>query len=157
MSYQIHRIQWKIFYFIVIFISTKLCIVMHLISDVFGWSMITFLAQFCLHLINLSYWIYINSTMVESWKINFCMPNCCRIALNVLMIIFYFRYFLLYDDDFKCLLVLLYTLGTLQKIGMSNGKFRKRILSKLLLFFLVLWIVLGHPYSKSFAYSIEML
>lgn len=57
-------------------IYTKLRIAMNLISDVFGWSMITFLAQFSLDLINLSYWIYINSTVVESWKINFCMPNC---------------------------------------------------------------------------------
>lgn len=52
-------------------IYTKLWIVKNLISDCFGWTLITFITQFTLDLINLSYWIYMNSTMIESTRITF--------------------------------------------------------------------------------------
>lgn len=61
-------------------IYTKIWIVKNLISDCFGWTLITFLTQFILDLINLSYWIYINFTVVESRRITI---RKCSIFIEV--------------------------------------------------------------------------
>lgn len=47
-------------------IYSSIWLIKTLISDCFGWSLITFLVQFTIDLINSSYWVYINLTVFES-------------------------------------------------------------------------------------------
>lgn len=51
-------------------IYSKIWLIKSLMSDCYGWSLITFLVQFTFDLINASYWVYINLTILESKRMS---------------------------------------------------------------------------------------
>lgn len=95
-------------------IYSKFGIITDLFSSCFGWSFITFLIQFTFDLINLSYWLYIDMTIVKVLPlcistfffkvfglfddklhhlIMFCFPFVPAIIIHMIEIIFTFGYF----------------------------------------------------------------
>lgn len=51
-------------------IYSNIWLIKSLMSDCFGWSLISFLVQFTFDLINSSYWVYINLTILESKRMS---------------------------------------------------------------------------------------
>lgn len=97
--------------------STIWCIVA-LLSDCYGWTIITFLLSSTLHSINASYWLYINMSIYKSMDL-----NIRKIRINLKRMLqsmsihhfvsfhFSFRHFAVHVFRWNCFLVFLYAFG----------------------------------------------
>lgn len=101
--------------------STIWCIIA-LLSDCYGWTLITFLLSSTLQSINASYWLYINMSIYKSMDVNLRKIRDMLIAIESIIFSiarFHFlsRYFALHDFCWNCFLVPLYAFGKVSKNG----------------------------------------
>lgn len=101
-------------------IYSNVWLIKTMMSDCFGWSLITFLVEFSIEVINSSYWFYINLNLYGSNSLNIRKYGIeWEIAHQLLIqsIFYFFRYYAVQQLDCGCLLVLLHAIRTLPKYG----------------------------------------
>lgn len=89
-----------------------------MMSDVFGWSLITFLIEFSIEVINSSYWVYINLNLYGSNSLN--IRKCkirFRTGISFPIDFDHCRYYAVQQLNCCCLLVLLYAGGAMSEYG----------------------------------------
>lgn len=102
------QFQERIRYFRQIY--SKIGLIKDLISDCFGWSLITFLIQFTFDLINLSYWLFINLTILKATVLSMSeILHNLGTKFHFLFVFFNFSYCLSYYGNFIDIRILLQT------------------------------------------------
>lgn len=106
-------------------IYSNVWLLKNLLSSCFGWSFISFLAEFTFELINSSYWVYINvqtfkSTVKVSRKSIFAKTTIINWNFNKTVCISISRDFLLHNFKCNCIFLHLHDLWTLW----TGGRFK---------------------------------
>lgn len=100
-------------------VYSNIWLIKNLIGRCFGWSMIAFLMEFSLDLINSSYWAYINIKVYESstkiFRKFFVATHFDSEILLISVIFLCVRNFLLYHFNYHKLLVFMHDLWALSK------------------------------------------